>query len=205
MSARRTAFWTHDAMCAEMDKLLAKVGAQHSLKQKAESICREGFVRDLERGRSMRSYIAAALYTALRASGDPMPLREFLSEIEADNKKGDQVAMYYRMFIRELDLILPPPDPSSYLQDIVHKLQMDDELYSGSKNLLANLPRCPPETCGKDPVAIAAGAIYLFALSSSQPLYERNVADACGISERRLRTCVKALRAVGHPHPASIN
>lgn len=192
-------------MCAEMDRLLAKIGAQKSLKEKAESICKEGFIRDLERGRSMRSYIAAALYTALRASGDPMPLREFLAKIDADTKKSDQVAMYYRMFIRELELSLPPPNPSSYLQDIVHKLHREDELLGGSKNLLANLPKCPPETCGKDPVAIAAAAIYLFASGSSQPVYERNLAEASGISERRLRTCVKALRAVGNPYPTALS
>jgi transcription initiation factor TFIIB len=183
-------------MCAEMDRLLRKLGAEEGLKQKAEQICREGFIRDLERGRSMRSYIAAALYTAVRESRKPIPLREFLSKIQADTLKGDQISKYYRMFINELELALPAQSPFSYLSEIVQRVHGTDDLLARSEGLLQGVgKKCPPETSGKDPTAIAAAAIYLASFNSASPLYERILADASGISERRLRTSVKALRA----------
>lgn len=186
-----------------MDRLLAKVSASTYLKEKAESICREGFIRDLERGRSISSYIAAALYTAMRESGEPLPLREFLSRIGADTKKGDQISLYYRMFIKELELCLPTQNPRAYLSEIVQKLHGREELLTCSQNLLASVPKSTPETCGKDPVAIAAAAIYLASKNSSHPIYERILADASGISERRLRTCVNALKATGIQYQAA--
>ena len=191
---RRTGFWSHEEMCAEMDRLLQKVGAAEGLKQKAEAICREGFLRDLERGRSMRSYIAAALFAALRQSQNPIALRDFLMRIEADTKKSDEVAKYYRMFITELELIVPTPNPRNYVSEIVLKLHGTDDLLNQCEKLLSNVRKCPTEMCGKDPVAVASAVVYIASLNSSQPASEKTVAQAAGISEKRLRTCVKALR-----------
>jgi transcription initiation factor TFIIB len=193
---RRTGFWTHDEMCAEMDRLLLKVGAAESLKQKAEAICREGFLRDLERGRSMRSYIAAALFTALRQSESPIALRDFLLRIGADTKKSDEVAKYYRMFVTELGLNVPTPNPRTYFSEIVLKLHGTDDLMNRCEELLASVRKCPTEMCGKDPVAVASAVVYIASLNSSQTASEKTVAQAAGISEKRLRTCVKALRNV---------
>jgi transcription initiation factor TFIIB len=177
-----------------MDRLLKLVGAESELRLKAESICRQGFTMDLERGRAMRSYIAAALYTAMRQSGKLVPLREFLLKTEVDARRADEITAYYRMFIRELDLTLPVQNPCSYISGLVQKLDEGEDLTRRSTELLMDARQCSPELCGKDPQAVAAAAVYLVLIELKRPKREGELAEAAGVSERSLRSSVKVLR-----------
>jgi transcription initiation factor TFIIB len=181
-------------MCEEMDRLLEMVGAEADLKQKAESICRRGFTMNLERGRAMRSYVAAALYAAMRQSEKRMPLREFLLKIGVDTRKAVEITLYYGVFVRELDLSLPVQNPCGYILGIVQRLHEGEDLASRSEELLMDARQCSPEICGKNPQAVAAAAIYLGSLELKRTKSESIIAAAAGISERSLRTSVKVLR-----------
>jgi len=175
---------------AELDRLSGKVSISPPIKEKAAVIYRKALDKGLVRGRSINSIAAAALYAACRGSGTPRTLREIAEASLVDKK---DVARCYRLLLRELDVHMPIADPLTYVSKIAEKNGISGKAQGAAIAILREARR-KRAAAGKDPMGLAAAALYIACLQHNEKKTQKDVADAAGVTEVTVRNRYKALK-----------
>ena len=175
---------------AELDRLSGKVSISPPIKEKAAVIYRKALDKGLVRGRSINSIAAAALYAACRGSGTPRTLREIAEASRVDKK---DVARCYRLLLRELDVHMPIADPLTYVSKIAEKNGISGKAQGAAIAILREARR-KRAAAGKDPMGLAAAALYIACLQHNEKKTQKDIADAAGVTEVTVRNRYKALK-----------
>ena len=91
----------------ELGKMKDKLALSDAVIEKAAYIYRKALDKKLVRGRSITALIAASVYAACRNTETPRTLNDITAAI---NIKRKDLALCYRMLIKELDLKIPVVD-----------------------------------------------------------------------------------------------
>ncbi len=177
---------------AELDRLSDKVYLPSSVKEKAAVTYRKALDKGLVRGRSIAAIAAASLYAACRTTGTPRTLRE-ISEASLVDKKD--VARCYRLLLRELDVKMPIADPLTYVSKIAEKTGISGPTQGKAIKILAEAKRIRA-AAGKDPMGLAAAALYISCLMAGEKKTQKDIAEAAGVTEVTVRNRYKSLRRV---------
>jgi len=175
---------------AELERLSGKVYIPSSIKEKAAVIYRKALDKGLVRGRSINAIAAAALYAACRGSGTPRTLREIAEASLVDRK---DVARCYRLLLQELDFHMPVADPLTYVSKIAEKNGVSGKTQGAAIQILREARR-KRAAAGKDPMGLAAAALYIACLQNSEKKTQKNIAEAAGVTEVTVRNRYKALK-----------
>ena len=175
---------------SELDRLKDKLALSDALIEKTAYIYRKALDKNLVRGRSIPSAIAAALYAACRDSGTPRTLHDVSSAI---NIKRKEVSRCYRLFLRELDLKMPVVDPIKCMSRIASKAELSEKVKRRALTILNDASKMEI-TAGKDPMAIAAAALYLSCVMSGENTTQKVIAMAAGVTEVTIRNRYKGLK-----------
>ena len=175
---------------SELDRLSDKVCISRPIKEKAAVIYRKALDKGLVRGRSIAGIAAAALYAACRGSGTPRTLREIAEASLVDKK---DVARCYRLLLRELDVQMPIADPLTYVSKIADKNGISDKA-GGAAIAILREARRKRAAAGKDPMGLAAAALYIACLQHNEKKTQKDIADAAGVTEVTVRNRYKALQ-----------
>ncbi|MEM2438362.1 MAG: transcription initiation factor IIB, partial [Candidatus Bathyarchaeia archaeon] len=174
----------------EIDRLSDNLAIPLAVKEKAALIYRKALEQGLVRGRSIAAIAAAALYAACRLSGTPRNLKE-ISEASLVSRKD--IARCYRLLLRELNLTMPIVDPSIYISKIAEKANLPGHVQTLALKIL-NEVRQKRISAGKDPVGLAAAALYIAAHLAGEKRTQKEVADAAGVTEVTVRNRYKTLK-----------
>lgn len=175
---------------AELDRLSDKVYIPSPIKEKAAVIYRKALDRGLVRGRSIAAIAAAALYAACRGSGTPRTLRE-ISEASLVDKKD--VARCYRLLLRELDVQMPIANPLTYVSKIAERTGISGKTQGLAIQILREA-RKKRAAAGKDPMGLAAAALYIACLQNNEKKTQKDIAEAAGVTEVTVRNRYKTLK-----------
>ncbi len=175
---------------AELDRLSDKAYIPSSVKEKAAVVYRKALDKGLVRGRSIAAIAAASLYAACRSTGTPRSLRE-ISESSLVDKKD--VARCYRLLIRELDLQMPIADPLTYISKIAEKTGISGKTQGLAIKILREAKRNRAAS-GKDPMGLAAAALYIACLQNDEKKTQKDIAEAGGVTEVTVRNRYKSLK-----------
>ncbi len=175
---------------AELDRLSDKVYIPSQIKEKAAVIYRKALDKGLVRGRSIAAIAAASLYAACRGSGTPRTLRE-ISEVSLVDKKD--VARCYRLLLRELDIHMPIADPLTYVSKIAERTGISGKTQGLAIQILRDA-RKKRAAAGKDPMGLAAAALYIACLKNSEKKTQKDIAEAAGVTEVTVRNRYKSLK-----------
>jgi len=175
---------------AELERLSSKVSTSPPIREKAAVIYRKALDKGLVRGRSINAIAAAALYAACRKSGSPKALRE-ISEASLVDKKD--VARCYRLLLKELDFHMPISDPLSYVSKIAEKNRVSGRTQGTAIGILRTA-RQKRFSAGKDPMGMAAAAIYIACLQNDEKITQKDIAEAAGVTEVTVRNRYKSLK-----------
>jgi len=175
---------------SELDRIKDKLALSDALIEKTAYIYRKALEKNLVRGRSIPSAIAAALYAACRDGGTPRTLHDVSSAI---NIKRKEVSRCYRLFLRELDLKMPVVDPIKCMSRIASKAELSEKVKRGALTILNDASKMEI-TAGKDPMAIAAAALYLSCVMSGENTTQKVIAMAAGVTEVTIRNRYKGLK-----------
>jgi len=175
---------------AELDRLSDKVYIPGPVKEKSALIYRKALDKGLVRGRSIAAIAAAALYAACRTTKTPRTLRE-ISEASLVDKKD--VARCYRLLLRELDIQMPIADPLTYISKIAERSGISGQTQGLAIKILskAKLNRV---ASGKDPMGLAAAALYIACLQNNEKKTQKDIAEAAGVTEVTVRNRYKNLK-----------
>jgi len=175
---------------SELDRLSDKVYIPRPIKEKAAVIYRKALDKGLVRGRSIAAITAAALYAACRGSGTPRTLREIA---EASLVERKDVAHCYRLLLLELDVQMPAADPLTYVSKIAEKNRVSGKAQGAAIAILREARR-KRAAAGKDPMGLAAAALYIACMLHNEKKTQKDIAEAAGVTEVTIRNRYQALK-----------
>lgn len=175
---------------AELDRLSDKVFIPQPIKEKAAVTYRKALDKGLVRGRSIAAIAAASLYAACRGSGTPRTLREIAEASLVDKK---DVARCYRLLLRELEVHMPIADPLTYVSKIAERTGISGKTQGQAIQIL-RIARKKRAAAGKDPMGLAAAALYIACLQSNEKKTQKDIAEAAGVTEVTVRNRYKSLK-----------
>jgi transcription initiation factor TFIIB len=175
---------------AELDRLCDKLHIPAGIKEKAAIIYRKSLDKDLVRGRSISAIAAASLYASCRITQTPRTLRE-ISEQSPINKKD--IARCYRLMLREFEIQMPIPNAQLRVPKIAAKVNVGERTQQIAIDILREAEKIKT-TAGKDPMGLAAAALYIACLMNNEKMTQKKIADAAGVTEVTIRNRYKGLR-----------
>jgi transcription initiation factor TFIIB len=175
---------------SELDRLSGKVNISPPIKEKAAVVYRRALDKGLVRGRSISAIAAASLYAACRKSGTSRTLREIAEASLVDRK---DVARCYRLLLQELDFHMPIADPLTFVSKIAEKNGITGKTQGAAIQILREA-RQKRFAAGKDPMGMAAAALYIACLQNNEKVTQKDIAEASGVTEVTVRNRYKALR-----------
>ena len=184
-SSRVNESWRRNLSIAmsELDRMSNELHLPSNLKERSAVLYRKVLKKDLVKGRSIDAFVAACIYVVCRESGLPRQLKEIAY---SSKREQSEVAKSYRLLIKEMGLRLPVDDPSKFVSKIAAKLGISMETERKSVDIIQSA-RNLNGTSGKNPMGVAAVAIYKACLENDQKRTQKDVAYAAGISGVTLR------------------
>lgn len=176
----------------ELDRLVDKLSVNDAVVEKSAYIYRKALERGLIRGRSISAMIAASLYAACRDTETPRTLKD-VSAIS--NIKKKDLARCYRLLFRELDLRMPVVDPTKCVSRIASRAGLQEK----TKRRAIEILRRAGETrtsAGKDPMGLAAAALYVACVMENDNKTQKDVAEAASVTEVTIRNRYKGLKTM---------
>ena len=172
---------------SEMDKMKTKLSLTDAVIEKAAYIYRKANEKKLVKGRSIHGLVASCIYAACRDTQTPRTLDDVADGI---NVRRKDVARCYRLIFRELDLKIPVADPINGVARIASKAGLGEKTKRKAVMLL-NKAKKIGMVAGKDPMGLAAAALYLACIADGGNTTQRNISDASGVTEVTIRNrCV---------------
>jgi len=174
----------------EMGKLKDKLALTDAVVEKAAYIYRKAMEKKLVRGRSIQGLVAACLYASCRNTETPRTLDDIAKGI---NIRRKDVARCYRLIFRELELKMPVVDPVKGVSRIASIAELSEKSKRKAIKIL-NQAKEEGIVAGKDPMGIAAAALYLACISTGEVKSQKDISIASGVTEVTIRNRCAGLR-----------
>jgi transcription initiation factor TFIIB len=175
---------------SELDRLKDKLAVGDAVVEKAAYIYRKALEKGLVRGRSISALIASALYAACRDTETPRNLKDIG---HASNIKRKDIARCYRLLLRELNLKMPVVNPVNCIARIASIASLSEKTKREATRILRKAEELKI-SAGKDPMGLAAAALYVACVSNGENKTQRDVAEAAGVTEVTIRNRYKGLK-----------
>ena len=176
---------------SELDRLADKLNLSDAVIEKAAYIYRKALEKGLVRGRSISALIAASLYAACRDTETPRTLKDVAA---ACNIKKKDIARCYRLLLREMNLRMPVVDPTKCVSRIASKAGLSEKTKRSALAIL-HKAEATRTSAGKDPMGLAAAALYVACVMEGESKTQKDVAEAAGVTEVTIRNRYKGLKA----------
>ena len=175
---------------SEMDKLKDKLALADAVIEKAAYIYRKAMEKKLVRGRSIQGLVAACLYAACRNTETPRTLDDVAKGI---NIRRKDVARCYRLLYRELEFKMPVVDPVKVVSRIASIVELSEKSKRKAVDIL-NQAKKIGIVAGKDPMGMAAAALYIACIASGEIKSQKQISIASGVTEVTIRNRCAGLR-----------
>jgi transcription initiation factor TFIIB len=174
----------------ELDRLKDKLALSSNVLEKAAYIYRKALDKKLVRGRSISGLIAASLYAACRDIEIPRTLNDIA---EASNVKRKEISRCYRLLHKELELKMPVVDSVQCIARISSELKITEKTKRFAIKILKETQK-RKESAGKDPMGLAAAALYSSCVKNGMSVTQLDISRASGVTEVTIRNRYKALK-----------
>lgn len=178
---------------SELSRLADRLNVSDFVVEHAAYTYRKALERGLIRGRSISGMISASLYEACRNTNTPRTLKDVASIV---NMKKKDLAKYYRLLVRELNLVILLVDPIKCVSRIASRVRLSEKTQRKAFEIL-NAVKESKTSAGKDPMGLAASALYLASTMTgekNQIVTQKDIAEAAGVTEVTIRNRIKGLK-----------
>ncbi len=177
---------------SEMAKLKDKLALADAIVENAAYMYRKSVEKKLTRGRSIYGLVAACMYAACRNASAPRTLDDVAGAMNISKK---DVARCYRLIFRELDLKIPVVDPVTGVSRIASVAKLSEKTKRKAVGILDKAKKLGI-IAGKDPMGIAAAALYLACISNGEQKSQKEISRASGVTEVTIRNRCAGLRKI---------
>jgi transcription initiation factor TFIIB len=182
----------------ELQILKHKLALPYVVVEKAAYIYRKAHDRKLARGRAVSGLIAASVYIACREMSTPRTLNDVAA---ASNIKRKQLTKAYRFLAMELDIKVPLPDQTKFINKVANKANLSEKTKRHAISIMDEIKRKDDGdnallySAGKNPMGFAATILYLSCLKTGENKTQTDIAEAAGVTEVTLRNRSKDLKS----------
>jgi len=134
--------------------------------------------------------MASALYAACRDTSTPRNLKDVE---QAANIKRKDIARCYRLLVKELELKMPVTDSIQCIARIASKFGIQEKTIRFATKVLKTAQE-NEVSAGKDPMGLAAAALYLACVKNGEDKTQRDIAEAANVTEVTIRNRYKGLK-----------
>ncbi len=177
---------------SELDRLTDKLNVGDAVIEKSAYIYRKALDRGLVRGRSISALIAASIYAACRDTETPRTLKDVAG---VSNVKKKDIARCYRLLLKEMDLKMPVVDATKCVSRIASRSGLTERTRRKALEILKKAEETRT-SAGKDPMGLAAAALYVACVMAGENKTQKDVAEAAGVTEVTIRNRYKGLKAI---------
>jgi transcription initiation factor TFIIB len=170
--------------------MTAALGLPTSVRDQACQLFRTAQDLDLLRGRSIEAIASGCLYAICRINEHR---RSFEAIARVSKIDEERIRTGYTALNRELNLPVPPANPSQYVPQVASAVDASQETRRRARTLL--------DTAGKDriangrnPLDSAAGALYLAGQETGEFLKQKALAEAADVSAVTVRERYRDLK-----------
>ena len=175
---------------SELNRLKDKLAISDAVIEKAAYIYRKALEKGLVRGRSISALMASALYAACRDTATPRNLKDVE---QAANIKRKDIARCYRLLVKELDLKMPVTDSIQCVARIASRIGIAEKTKRYAIKVLKEAQK-NEVSAGKDPMGLAAAALYLSCVKNGEDKTQRDIAESANVTEVTIRNRYKGLK-----------
>jgi len=179
-----------------LDKLADKLHSSTAVKLKASSIYRKAQEHGLVRGRgkSANVVLIASLYAASRLRGESRTLAHFA---RATGMPKRDLARCYRLLAMKLDLRMPLQDLVRCVSRLGRQVNISMSTRRLATRIVNEATKKKGKISGRNPMSIAAAALYVACLVEREKKTQREIAKAADVTEVTVRNNVASLQEDG--------
>ncbi|HEX2558133.1 MAG TPA: transcription initiation factor IIB [Nitrososphaera sp.] len=178
----------------EIRRITEILGISMPVAERAAYIYRKALDKGLIKGRSITGIVAATIYIACKDTGTPRSIHEIQEVIGNADRKN--IAYYYKFLLREMKIHVPLPVPSNSISRIADKACLSEKTVRKALEILS-LVGDSAMLSGKNPVSLAAAALYLSTIETSEYTTQLRIAIAADVSTVTVRKrCLEIIHLV---------
>ena len=173
-----------------MQAIQSKLDISDSVIERAAYLYRKALSKKISRGRTISGLILSALYVACRESNVPRTLQDMAT---AGNISFKDLSRHYRIFVRTLELHVDSYNSGDFVSKIGTAVGLSEKAKRDALDILFKAKE-KNITDGKNPISLAASAIFLSGIINQEKATQKDIAKASGISSVTIRNVAKTLR-----------
>ncbi|MDC8452906.1 MAG: transcription initiation factor IIB [Candidatus Nitrosotalea sp.] len=173
-----------------MGAIQPKLDVSDAVVERAAYLYRKALTKNIIRGRTISGMILSALYVACRESGVPRTLQD-ISNVGNVSFKG--LSRHYRVFVKALELHVDSLNPSEFVSKIGTSVGLSEKAKRDALDIIEKAKQ-KGIADGKNPVSLAATALFLSAVLNEEKTTQDKIAQASGISSVTIRNIAKVFR-----------
>jgi transcription initiation factor TFIIB len=183
----------------EIRRITEILGIGNHVAERAAYIYRKALDKGLIKGRSITGIVAATVYIACKDAGTPRSIDEIQEVIGNADRKN--IAYYYKFLLREMKIRVPLPVPSNSISRISGRAKLSEKTARKALELLGAVVDSALLS-GKNPVSLAAAALYLATIETREYTTQLRIAIAADVSTVTVRKrCLEIIQIVKQTNP----
>ena len=186
---------TRNMANSEITRIAECLYIPEQIKQRGAEIFRQCEELKMLRGRTTTVFSAACLYAACREKGISKTLSDFTKVCFI---RRQDLSAYYRLIIQTCDIKPAIMSPISYISRIASNA-VPPLSVSVQKKAIELLEKISTDQAGKDPIALAAAALYHVCQIKNLPHTQRVMGLAAGVTEVTIRNRINDMKAILYP------
>ena len=173
-----------------MGAVQTKLELSDAVIERAAYLYRKALAKNIIRGRTITGMILSALYVACRESGVPRTLQDISV---AGNISFKNLSRHYRVFVKALDVHVGSLNPAELVSKIGTSVDLSEKAKRDALEIIATAKQ-KGLTDGKNPISLAATALFLSGTLNEENVTQDKIAKASGVSTVTIRNITKILR-----------
>ena len=178
-----------EAALVEIGRLASKMGMGKLVKEETAVIYRKALEKDMVKGRSIDTVVAASMYLANQKLRTARSLDDFQRHSDVSRKS---ITRAHKVIKAALGVRIPVSEPSEYVGRYAGLLDLPPEINASALRLLDRAGELEL-THGKSPTGLAAAALYIAARQGDRHRTQRDIADISGVTEVTIRNRYKEM------------
>lgn len=175
-----------------LDAVKQKLDISENITERAAYLYRKALIKKLTRGRRIADLMLASIYAACREANTPRTLQDVAS---AGNTTVKELSRHYRTLSESLDLRIQSYDSIDFVTRISGAAGLSEKTRRGALEILSKVKQ-KELSAGKNPMALAAAAIYLSSIINMERKSQKNLSKVSGISMVTIRERARSISSI---------
>jgi len=167
----------------EMNRICSALGLSWQVAERSAYFYRKALQKNLIKGRSIAGFVAAAIYLACKERMIPRTIDEVSRAADVDKPFATHC---YKILIGEMRIEPPITDPFRNITKISARAGIEERVSRRAREILSSVAS-HTAVMGKNPLVLAAAALYLATVEHKLDITKTMIADAAEVSTISLR------------------